>query len=71
MHSGLLLPQERKHKIDETRLVYSDTSYESHQNISPNDAYARKTEVVLLQRKEKETIDITAEAAVQFVRSEY
>lgn len=46
-------PSELKKAIDEAINVYNGTPHEALDNVSPNDVYAGKKEVILKQRKEK------------------
>ena len=51
-------PEELKKAIDEAIVVYNDTPHESLKNVSPNDVYAWKKEVILQRRKEKKRLTL-------------
>jgi len=51
-------PQELKKAIDEAIAVYNDTPHESLKNVSPNNVYAGKKEVILQKRKEKKQLTL-------------
>lgn len=54
MPCGVLSPEELKKATDEAISVYNATPHESLQNVSPNDVYAGRKEVILEKRREKE-----------------
>ena len=51
-------PEGLKKAIDEAIAVYNDTPHESLKNVSPNDVYAWKKEVILQRRKEKKRLTL-------------
>jgi hypothetical protein len=46
-------PGELKKAVDDAIAVYNRTPHESLSNVSPNDVYAGRKEVILQKRKEK------------------
>ena len=46
-------PGELKKAVDDATAVYNRTPHESVSNVSPNDVYAWRKEVILQKRKEK------------------
>lgn len=53
-----LSPSELKSAIDEAILIYNQTPHEALDNVSPNDVYAGRKEVILQQRKEKKSLTL-------------
>lgn len=49
-------PDELKKAIDEAIAIYNNTPHESLDNVSPNDVYAGKKEVILEKRREKKRL---------------
>lgn len=51
-------PDELKKAIDEAIAVYNDTPHESLDNVSPNDVYAGRKEVILKKRQQKKELTL-------------
>ena len=51
-------PEELKKAVDEAIRTYNSTPYESLDNVSPNDVYAGRKEVILKRRKEKKRLTL-------------
>jgi putative transposase len=51
-------PEELKKAVDETIVTYNCTPHESLDNVSPNDVYAGRKEVILQRREEKKRLTL-------------
>lgn len=51
-------PEELKKAVDEAIAIYNQTPHESLDNVSPNDVYAGRKEVILEKRKEKKRLTL-------------
>lgn len=51
-------PGELRKTLDEAIAIYNKTPHESLDNVSPNDVYAGRKEVVLQRRGEKERLTL-------------
>ena len=58
-------PDELKKAVDQAIATYNSTPHESLDNVSPNDVYAGRKEAILQRRKEKKTIDLGTQKAIQ------
>jgi len=51
-------PDQLQEAIDKAVVIYNNTPHESLQNVSPNDVYAGRKEVILAKRQEKKKLTI-------------